>query len=115
MRTAVLCGIALALNSVLFINLCNLVYQCGCKSLWDGADEHCNIHAKHGRHCPFCSHGNTGYGLFFSAILFPQFGIAYISRRRSAALQLSAILVSFPVCFAIVALVVGLMDGYWKS
>lgn len=115
MRTAVFCGVALVLSSVLFINLCNLVYQCGCKSLWDGADEHCNVHAKHGRHCPFCSHGNFGYGVIFSAILFPQFGVAYAARRRSPVQQLTATLVSFPMFFGIVAFVVGLMDGYWKS
>ena len=115
MRTAAFCAVAFVLSSVFFINLCNLVYQCGCKSLWNGADEHCNVHARHGRHCPFCSHGNAGYGVIFSAILLPQFGVAYFSRRRSAVQQFGATVFSFPVFFGIVALTVGLLDGYWKS
>jgi len=115
MRTAAICVVAFVVTSVLFINFCNLVYGCGCRSLWDGADAHCNIHNKHGKHCPWCSHGQTGYGVIFSAILFPQWGMAFATRRKSWLLQASSSLLLFPVMGGIVALVVGLMDGYWAT
>ncbi len=115
MRTAAFCLLAFCITSVLFINFCNLVYGCGCESLWAGAATHCNIHAKHGRHCPWCSHGETGYGVIFSAVLLPQFGVAFAARRRTWPQQLIATLVSFPVFGGIAAIVVGFMDGYWRT
>ena len=39
---------AAAFTSVFFIDFCNLVYQCGCRSLWAGADAACNIHTHGG-------------------------------------------------------------------
>ena len=114
-RTAVFCLVAFAVTSVLFINFCNLAYGCGCHSLWDGADAHCNIHNKYGKHCPWCSHGEAGYGIIFNAVLFPQFLAAFAARRRSLVQQLLITLLSFPISGGIVAVVVGVMDGYWKT
>lgn len=115
MKTAATCLVAFLITSVLFINFCNLVYGCGCESLWAGAATHCNIHAKHGKHCPWCSHGEAGYGMIFSAVLLPEFGVAYLARRRRFWPQLGMTVASFPLSGGIVALIIGLMDGYWKS
>lgn len=115
MKTVAICLVVFLVTSVLFINFCNLVYGCGCESLWAGAATHCNIHAKHGKHCPWCSHGEAGYGMIFSAVLLPEFGVAYLARRRYFWSQLGLAMATFPVSGSIVALIVGLMDGYWKS
>lgn len=113
-QTLFICLLAFAVTSALFINFCDLVYACGCHSLWNGADAHCNIHAHHGKHCPWCSHGMVGYGLIFASIVLPQFGVAWLLRTKSWVTGLTATLLGFPVFGGIVAVVVGLWDGYWK-
>ena len=115
-RTLIVCTIAFALTAVFFIDFCNLVYRCGCTSLWAGADAKCNIHdhaAK--KHCPWCSHGETGYGVIFASVLWPQWMVAYLARRRPWKTHLLATVLSFPLAGGLVALAVGLMDGYWTS
>ena len=112
-NTILICLVAFAVTSVLFINFCDLVYACGCRSLWNGADAHCNIHAQHGKHCPWCSHGKLGYGLIFASIVVPEFLVALALRRRSWMAGLAATLLSFPIFGGIAALAVGLWDGYW--
>jgi hypothetical protein len=53
-------AISFTLTSLFFINLCNLIFRCGCRSLWAGAAVACNIHAQQRHHCPWCSHGTGG-------------------------------------------------------
>ena len=113
-NTILICIAAFAVTSVLFINFCDLVYACGCHSLWNGADAHCNIHAHHGKHCPWCSHGMSGYSIIFACIQIPVFAVAFALRRRSWIEGLAGTLLSFPVFGGVVALAVGLWDGYWK-
>ena len=113
-NTILICIVAFAVTSVLFINFCDLVYACGCHSLWNGADAHCNIHAHHGKHCPWCSHGMSGYSIIFACIQIPEFAVAFALRRRSWIEGLAGTLLSFPVFGGVVALAVGLWDGYWK-
>ena len=101
-----------AFTSIFFINFCNLIYGCGCASLWAGADAHCNIHTG-GRHCPFCSHGSIGYAAFFVAILTPQL-LAAFRMNGPWTLRLAAVLALFPLAGGIVALATGWYDGYWR-
>jgi hypothetical protein len=68
----------------------------------------------HGRHCPFCSHGMSGYAAIFAAIQLPQFAVAWMMRRQYWGFGLTATLLSFPAFGGIVALAMGLWDGYWK-
>ncbi|MBS1834514.1 MAG: hypothetical protein JST65_17485 [Acidobacteria bacterium] len=105
---------AFAVTSVFFINFCDLVYRCGCRSLWNGADAHCNRHAPpHEKHCPFCSHGNTGYAAFFGGIVLPQFAAIRALRNRGWFTRLTAGLATFPIAGGLIAVTVGLLDGYW--
>ena len=50
-----------SVTCLFFINVCNWIFGCGCRSLWAGADAMCNVHLSASRHCPFCSRGVAGY------------------------------------------------------
>jgi hypothetical protein len=109
-------GIALAglvFTSLFFIDFCNFVFDCGCVSLWSGADIHCNVHQEgSGPHCPICSHGVIGYAITFAAIAGPQFAVARLLKRGPAVLRLALVLLLFPVLGAVVMTVAGWWDGY---
>ena len=107
--------IGLVVTSVFFIDLCNFIYQCGCTSLWAGADAHCNIHMDgHGKHCPFCSHGQAGYGLFFGTIIGTQIWTALRLKRGPWIARAAAVIAMFPLVGGILAAITGLYDGYWR-
>ena len=91
-----------ACTSLFFINLCNVIFACGCVSLWAGADAHCNIHDSAVRHCPVCSHGAIGYAMVFAAIAAPQLAAAFLLKRGSWILRLAIVLAMFPVVGALV-------------
>jgi sugar/nucleoside kinase (ribokinase family) len=98
------------LSAAFIINLCNLVYQCGCRSWWAGAETHCNIHQHAVPHCPFCVN-TTGAGIVFTCILAAQF---LASRWRGSVWAASSLaIVAFPVVGATGMLVLGLLAGYW--
>lgn len=108
-------GIFLAgavLTSVFFINFCDLVYRCGCESLWAAAARHCNIHDPGSRHCPWCSIGTVGgvavWGMIVASQAAAAFAGAYGWIPRIL-LTLSA----FPIAGAVLALAIGWMQGYW--
>jgi len=105
---------AAIVTSVLFINFCNLVYQCGCKSLWAGAAEHCNIHNPQSRHCPWCNIGTLGSAGIYAGILAVQALVVF--RWRGIGWWPRAIfaLLAFPVTGAIFAFITGLAQGYWR-
>jgi hypothetical protein len=101
-----------AVTSVFFINFCSLVFQCGCRSLWAGADAFCNIHHATGRHCPWCAH-NPYIG--YAAMIASQAAISFWPSNAPWALRLGAALAAFPALGGAAALVYGLASGYWKS
>ena len=109
-------GIALAgfvFTSLFFINFCNFIFECGCLSLWSGADAHCNIHQAADRpHCPVCSHGAAGYAITFAAIAGPQLALAWIIKRGSSITRLALVLLSFPAFGAPVMTLAGWWDSY---
>lgn len=106
--------LAVTVTSVFFIDFCNLVYQCGCKSLWAGAAGQCNIHNHSGKHCPWCSFGQTGYAIVYGSMIVPQILLAFLPRRRSLPARLIWSLLAFPVAGAGLAVVFGLITGYWS-
>lgn len=61
--------LALAGAAVLFLPLCDLVFDCGCTWPLLGGAERCNMHAPHPPHCPLCR-GPRVYGLAFSLALW---------------------------------------------
>ena len=108
-------AVAATVTSIFFINFCATIFQCGCQSLFGLAAANCNIHAAHGRHCPWCVYGQTGYsivygsmlvaqGLVASGLLFPGWG--WMAR-------LCGSLIAFPAVGLVLALAFGLQTGYW--
>ena len=100
-----------ACTGLFFINLCNFVFACGCRSLWSGADAHCNIHQAAPPHCPVCSHGMTGYALTFAAIVAPQLAAAFLIKRGPWIFRLALVLALFPLAGAFVMAIIGWVDG----
>jgi hypothetical protein len=104
---------ATAFTSVFFIDFCNLVYQCGCRSLWAGADAACNIHTHGVRHCPWCSVGPAGAFLVWAIIVGSQTSVALRSRFSRLYLIGLASFAVFPVIGGVLAAGLGLWFGYW--
>jgi hypothetical protein len=105
---------ATVVTSVLFINFCNLVYQCGCESLWAGAAEHCNIHNPESRHCPWCTIGTMGAVAIYGCIVAVQALVAFRWQGLGFLPRAIFALLAFPATGAILALLTGLAQGYWR-
>lgn len=105
---------AAAVSSVFFINFCASVFRCGCVSLWNGADAHCNIHMAGARHCPWCASGTVASVIPWVLIVSMQAVVSFRPRPMKVGLRLGMALVAFPLAGALVALGFGLATGYWK-
>jgi len=104
--------ISFAITSTFFINLCSWIFQCGCRALWAGADAACNIHAQHGRHCPWCGHGRAGYFIVMTLLCAPQLAVS-LWPRWSWTVRTVVAIGLFPTVGVLVAAVMGWMDHYW--
>ena len=104
--------ISFAVTCAFFINFCAWIFNCGCHSLWAGADAACNIHAHAGRHCPWCSHGYLGYAVVMALLCAPQFAVS-VWTRWSWPLRTLAAVALFPATGVVVALAMGWSAGYW--
>jgi len=106
--------VALAASWILALDLCQLVFQCGCTHLWAGGAARCNIHMANGRHCPWCSVGEGGYALIYLGIALPQAWFSFRPRSWMWPLRLVAALLAFPVFGTVEAVALGLATGYWR-
>lgn len=104
---------AATVTSIFFIQFCATIYHCGCQPLWGDADRYCNIHAPHGRHCPWCSFGYAGYAFVYGSILATQAAAAFLTPWRWLP-RLLLSLAAFPLAGSILALALGLYTGYWN-
>ncbi len=105
---------AVGFTSVFFIDLCDLIFRCGCDHLWAGADARCNVHDPHSRHCPFCSFGWAGYGITYLGIVVPQGVLAFRPKSWTLWRRLWAALAAFPLIGGLEAVVLGSFTGYWN-
>jgi hypothetical protein len=106
--------VAAAITSVFFINFCATIFGCGCASLWNGADQHCNVHLAGSRHCPWCAHGLAASIIPWALIVAAQSAICFWSRPMHAAVRLLSAVAAFPVVGAVIAAAYGLATGYWR-
>ena len=113
-RRFLLFAITAGVSSTFFINLCNLVYQCGCRSLWAGAEASCNIHAATGPHCPWCASHWAG-GFVFISVLAVQTAIVFTPGKAGFWSRGAAALLAFPLVGGILGVAVGLIMGYWSQ
>ena len=104
-----------ALSIAFIINLCSLIYRCGCQSWWSGAAVSCNIHDAEAKHCPWCSHGDLGFGTVLVLVLIPQVVLSFVPVRWDWRIRLLAALLAFPAIGSLAALGFGWVDGYWGS
>jgi len=104
--------LAATVTGVFFVNGCAVVFQCGCRSLWDGVAAFCNIHNAVGPHCPWCEHPLAGGGIAFGAALAAQWMCCNFPKRAGFVTRFLLALAAFPLVSGLVALVQGLIWGY---
>lgn len=105
---------AAAITGVFFINLCGTIFQCGCRSLWAGAAQHCNIHDPATRNCPWCEIGTAGGATIVGTILAAQAAVAF---RPAGWFWLTRFLLAtaaFPVVGTILGFATGFFYKYWE-
>jgi hypothetical protein len=107
-------GAAAAITGAFFINFCATVFQCGCASLWNGADIHCNIHIAGARHCPWCSQGLVASVIPYAVIVAVQAAISFSRYPMPAGVRLASALAAFPLAGGLIALAAGLWTRYWR-
>jgi hypothetical protein len=105
---------AVTVNSALFINFCSSVFQCGCVSLWSGADARCTVHLSGARHCPWCAYGFAASLLPWALIAAAQAAISFWPWPMPTFVRLISALAAFPAAGALIALGYGLAAGYWR-
>jgi hypothetical protein len=106
-------GAAIAISSVFFIDVCGLVFRCGCRSLWSGAAAACNIHHAAGPHCPWCAQPLAAGAVAFFAVAGVQALVLLGRGRGGLAPRLAIALLSFPVTAALIGAVQGFLWDYW--
>lgn len=104
--------LAATVTSVFFIDFCALVFSCGCRSLWAGADAHCNIHTPGVPHCPFCD--AAGYAVW-AMIVAAQAVVAFRLRGAGPVVRGGLALLMFPIAGGIAAVIAGWATGYWAA
>ncbi len=106
--------IAFAVTGAFFLDLCDLIFQCGCNSWWNGAAEQCNIQQAGPPDCPWCASGRAGMVIPFGTIAVAQALIVLGSWPRRLLSRLGLALLAFPVAGAGVGAVFGIAMGYWR-
>jgi hypothetical protein len=105
--------IVLALGSVFVIDVCGLVFGCGCRSLWAGAAEACNIHNEGPPHCPWCEHPLAAGAVAFGAMAVVQAAVILGPGRAGLLLRSVLALLSFPLIASAVGTIQGFLWEYW--
>ena len=57
-----------AAGALFFLDLCDLIYGCGCVAWWEGAANHCNIQVPGPPDCPFCARPAVSAGAYFAGV-----------------------------------------------
>jgi len=107
-------GLAIALIAVFVTPYCGLLFQCGCRPLWAGAAQFCNINHGAPPYCPFCNHGVYGYWIVRLALLGSEFlALTLALQRKRSWLALTGIALGvFVVVGAVTAGFFAIHDGY---
>jgi hypothetical protein len=107
-----LAAAAAVVTSVLFLDFCNLMFACGCRSWWAGADAACNIHHANVPHCPLCVIGLAGSFAVWLAIVGTQ---SFVALRAGGGwfLRVLVTFAVFPIIGGMVGVALGIVQGYW--
>lgn len=105
--------LALSTTGVFFVDVCALVYDCGCLSLWEGASAACNIHEASGPHCPWCEHPLAGGAIALLGTMAVQLGVLLSPGSATIAVRFVLSLLAFPIASGTIGWVQGLLFNYW--
>lgn len=106
--------VAGGVTAALFINACDLMFDCGCRSWWDGAADLCNVHHARPPHCPWCVAEGIGGYASFAMILCVQGLVTFWPSRLVVWKRAAAVFLAFPVVGVFCGLVLGGITGYWR-
>ena len=106
---------AAGVTSAWFINACDWVYTCGCRSWWSGAATSCNIHVTQGPHCPWCLDSGLGGYVTFAFVLLAQGFLSFYPGKMTLRGRLFWAFASFPIGAGLWGLVFGWVHGYWRG
>ncbi len=111
-RAAVLAPLV-AVAAAFFLNVCHVIYDCGCVSIWNGGAAFCNIQTPGPPDCPFCAQPNVAYGALYGTFLVQ--GVLMLA-PGSLGLGVRALLglAAFPLIVGVTGIVLGLQVGYWS-
>eukprot|EP00929_Paragymnodinium_shiwhaense_P062220 TRINITY_DN31062_c0_g1_i2.p1 TRINITY_DN31062_c0_g1~~TRINITY_DN31062_c0_g1_i2.p1 ORF type:complete len:124 (-),score=9.35 TRINITY_DN31062_c0_g1_i2:476-847(-) len=72
-------------NRVLHSPMCDWMFKCGCKTLWNGGWSDCNIHNMHGNpRCPWCMPAFDGVSFHLTAYPAEKTQTSWPSRNLAA-------------------------------
>lgn len=111
-------------TAVFWLQLCDLVYDCGCHGFWAGAADHCNVHTEPAgspHRCPWCVSPLAGGASFlgtaawFALTLLPRWPQRLV--RGTAGVQLLVRIgtagFGIPAFVFGVGWISGALMGYW--
>ena len=101
-----------AVAAVFFLDYCNLIFDCGCVSLWEGGAAFCNIQTAGPPDCPFCATPDVAYGALYATFLV-QGAVVFVPGSPGLGVRALLGFLAFPVVAGIVGVVLGLRVGYW--
>ena len=105
-------AVALGITSVLFIQYCDLLFDCGCQAHWAAGAEYCNVHNAEPPHCPWCI-GDGASGRWSFRLIIASQAILALWPGRLGRTRGAMVFLAFPVGGAAGAIVTGLATGYW--
>ncbi len=112
---ALILGAGVTVVSVGFLDLCDLIYDCGCRASWAGAADACNIHDPQPPHCPWCATGWVGAWVPYLTIVVAQAAAALWPGRLGLGYRALLVGLAFPVLGGLNGLIFGWVMGYWSG
>jgi len=106
-------AVVAAVAGVFFINLCDLIYDCGCVSLWAGGVAYCNIQTPGHPDCPFCARPEIANASLY-ATMGAQALVIFWPGRLGLPGRLFAGLLAFPAVVGAFGLALGILSDYWR-
>ena len=104
---------AVAGTGLVYLDLCDLIFDCGCRAIWAGGAAACNIQMAGHPDCPWCSYGFWGGALPFLTIVGVQGIVTLRPGRAGAGLRLLMALAALAVVGGLAGVAFGLASGYW--